>query len=129
MKHLASFTMAALIAASSPGTIAQVPAGLEGEWRGRILVPGTGRQFDAQLHLKAGDGTWRAVVSSSGDPCVGIAMPVSWSLLDAESLEVSFLGSKALTGCRDSTVHFERVDGSTFKGRTPSGLEIVLTRR
>jgi len=48
---------------------------------------------------------------------------------DAGAVEISFFGSKALTGCRDSRTLFQPMEGGAFKGRGSGGVEIVLTRQ
>lgn len=110
------------------GVRAQMPEGLEGEWKARITVK-NGRQFDGELKLEATGGTWRTILQSTADPCVGIPTPMQWRRLESGAYELHFQSSKALTGCRDSLVTFQRVDAATLKGRSDAGAEIVLTRR
>ena len=129
MKHaLMLLGIAGGAALAAGGAAAQAPDGLEGEWKARITVK-SGRQFDAELRLQATDGTWRTLAQSPGDPCVGIPTPMQWRRLDDGAYELHFQSSKALTGCRDNLVKFERVDAGTLRGRSDAGAEIVLTRR
>lgn len=107
---------------------AQAGEGLEGEWKARLTVK-SGRQFDGQLQLQAAGGTWRVQLQNPGDPCIGIPTPVQWQRLDSGAYELHFQGSKALTGCRDNLITFQRVDAGTLKGHSDAGVEIVLTRR
>jgi len=127
-RGLASLCAAAAAALASGGAPAQTPEGLEGEWKARITVK-SGRQFDGELKLEATGGTWRTILQSSADPCVGIPTPMQWRRLEGGAYELHFQSSKALTGCRDNLVTFQRVDASTLKGRSDAGAEIVLTRR
>lgn len=108
-------------------TLAQTPESLDGEWRARITLK-SGRQVDGKLQIEAAGGTWRTLLQSTGDPCVGIPTPVTWRRLDSGAYELHFHGSKALTGCRDNRIAFERVDARTLKGHNDAGAEIVLTR-
>lgn len=106
---------------------AQAPASMDGDWRGRILLK-SGRQLDGRLQLDAAGGSWRVLVQNPGDPCVGILTPVAWRQLDDGRYQLDFQVSKALNGCRDYTIVFERVDTRTLKGRSETGVELVLTR-
>lgn len=119
---------AGAVAMAAGGAAAQTPEGLEGEWKGRITVK-SGRQFDADLQLQATGGTWRTLLQNPNDPCVGIPTPMQWRRLDSGSYELHFQSSKALTGCRDNLITFQRVDATTLKGQSDVGAEIVLTRR
>jgi len=106
---------------------AQSPESLDGEWQARITLK-SGRQVNAKLQIEAAGGTWRTLLQSPADPCVGRPTPVTWRRLDGGAYELQFHGSKALTGCRDSLVAFEQVDARTLKGHNDAGAEIVLTR-
>ncbi|KQX24515.1 hypothetical protein [Variovorax sp. Root434] len=107
---------------------AQAGEGLEGDWKARLTIK-SGRQFDADLQLQATGGTWRTILQSTGDACIGIPTPMQWRRLDSGDYELHFQGSKALTGCRDNVITFQRIDATTLKGRSDAGVEIVLTRR
>ena len=116
------------IALAAGGAAAQPPDGLEGEWKARITVK-NGRQIDADLQLQATGGTWRTLLQNPGDPCIGIPTPMQWRRLDSGAYELHFQSSKALTGCRDNVITFQRVDATTLKGTSDAGAQIVLTRR
>ncbi|MET3373767.1 hypothetical protein ABIC89_002830 [Variovorax boronicumulans] len=116
------------IALAAGGAAAQTPDGLEGEWKARITVK-NGRQIDADLQLQATGGTWRTLLQNPGDPCIGIPTPMQWRRLDSGAYELHFQSSKALTGCRDNVITFQRVDATTLKGTSDAGAQIVLTRR
>lgn len=119
---------AGAVALAVGGAAAQTPDGLEGEWKARITIK-SGRQFDADLQLQATGGTWRTLFQNPGDPCVGIPTPMQWRRLDNGAYELHFQSSKALTGCRDNLITFQRVDAGTLRGQSDAGAEIVLTRR
>ena len=100
---------------------------MDGEWHAAVRVP-NGRQYDARLVIQGEGGTWKLGVGGA-DPCVSMAIPVQWHPADAGAVEISFFGSKALTGCRDSRTLFQPMEGGAFKGRGSGGVEIVLTRQ
>jgi hypothetical protein len=115
----------------APLAVAQQPstANLDGVWRGRIQLPTSGREYQAELNLASNEGTWRVMVKNSNDPCVGLLTPVSWRPAGTDGgIELTFLGSKALTGCNDTVMAFRRVDDKTFQGKSASGFDITLTR-
>lgn len=129
MKKLLCMGFALLALSVNVRAQANEGAMLEGKWTGKITASNTGRQFSAQLELKpTGEGSWRAVVPGA-ELCLTLLTPVAWQQVDPNALTIRFLGSKALTGCHDSEVRFERVDDRTFKGRSASGAEILLNRQ
>ena len=65
---------------------------------------------------------------NTGDPCLGLPTPVAWHPT-AEGIDMSFQPSKALAGCLDSTMPFQRVDDHTWKGRSSRGTEVTFTRK
>ncbi|TWD91298.1 hypothetical protein FB547_101983 [Variovorax beijingensis] len=107
---------------------AQAADGLEGDWTARITLK-DGRQINAQMQLQSAGGTWRTLLQSPADPCVGIPIPMLWRRVDSGVYELHFQSSKALTGCRDNLVTFQQLDAGTLRGRSDAGAEIVLTRR
>jgi|GEM_PF-892196 len=105
------------------------PTDLEGAWRGRIQLPTSGREYQAELTLARNEGTWRVTAKSPNNPCMGLLTPVSWQPAGTDGgIELTFLGSRALTGCNDTVVAFRRIDEKTFQGKAASGLDITLTR-
>lgn len=118
---------ALLVALGATAVQAQAPLNLDGDWSARVRVP-NGREYDASLRLQGQGGVYQFSLRNTGDPCLGLPTPVTWHPT-AEGIEISFQASKALAGCLDSTVPFQRVDDNTWKGRSSRGTEVIFTRK
>lgn len=127
MKRVASTLLALVLVATGCGALAQPPLNLDGDWSARVRIP-NGREYDASLRLQGQGGMYQFSLRNTGDPCIGLPTPVLWRPT-AEGIEISFQTSKALAGCLDSTVPFQRVDDSTWKGRSSRGTELIFTRK
>lgn len=121
-------SMAVLLLALGAASVqAQAPLNLDGDWAARIRTAG-GNEYDGSIRLQGQTGTYQFSLRSTGDPCIGLPIPVEWRPT-AEGIEISFQPSKALRGCMDSTVPFRRLDDGGWKGVNSRGVEVTLTRR
>lgn len=100
----------------------------DGAWTA-LLKSSTGREYRADLTLERGAGLWQLAIRSTADPCTGLPTPARWAPAEGQGVELSLLGSQALTGCADSIIVFQPVDAKTYRGRARGGFDITLTRR
>lgn len=120
--------MAALLLAFGAAAVqAQAPLNLDGDWAARIRTV-SGNEYDGSIRLQGQAGTYQFSLRSTGDPCIGLLTPVEWRPT-AAGIEISFQPSKALRGCIDSTVPFQRLDDGRWKGVSSRGIELTLTRK
>jgi hypothetical protein len=108
--------------------LAQTVNAFNGTW----LISFDGRSvvdLEGKLVLSDGQGTWKVVAHANKNPCVGLEAPVETQVDEAGALIVQVMRSKVLTGCRDYTMRFSKVDDSTLRGQLADGRPISLTRQ
>ncbi len=101
-------------------------------YNGAWTVSFDGRQtvdLTGSVVVKDDGGTWDVVAQSAKNPCVGREYPITVQKASAEELVFTVNRAKILTGCRDSTYTFKRVDDRTLKGEVGEGRAASLVRK
>lgn len=106
---------------------AQPAANLDGEWEVQIRTK-QGQNFTAVMRMQGATGVYQFGQRSVGDPCVIAPTPVV-SQPTAEGMELRFERSRALTGCADFTLPFQRLDDGRWQGTAPNGAVLTLRRK
>jgi hypothetical protein len=84
--------------------------------------------LEGAVVIKDDGGTWDMVAQARKNPCVGRAHPITVKKASADELVITVNRAQTLTGCKDSTYTFKRVDDKTIRGDMADGREISLVR-
>ena len=118
--------LAALVVADP--TVAQTDNPFNGHWK--ISFDGTRTvDLDGTVVVKGDGGTWDIVAQSRKNPCLGREYPITVQKASGEELVFTVNRAATLTGCKDSTYTFRKVDDKTLKGELGDGRAASLTRR
>ncbi|HWH81851.1 MAG TPA: hypothetical protein VNU71_06405 [Burkholderiaceae bacterium] len=74
-------------------------------------------------------GTWKFLARDRKNPCVGREAPIAVISASADQLVFEVNRSKVLTGCKDFTMKFKKIDDRTLSGQTSEGRVISLIRQ
>ena len=121
---------AALLAA----TLAAGPvcAQIENSFNGKWVVSFDGKKtidLEGTVVVNGTGGTWDIVAQSRKNPCVGREFPITVNKASADELTFTVNRAATLTGCKDSTYTFKKVDEKTLKGELTDGRAASLTRK
>lgn len=75
-----------------------------------------------------GGGTWKVTARARKNPCVGREAPITVQTASPEELVFEVNRSKVLTGCKDWTMKFKKVDDKTLTGEFTDGRAVSLIR-
>jgi len=118
--------LAALVVADP--AVAQTDNPFNGNWK--ISFDGTRTvDLDGTVVVKGDGGTWDIVAQSRKNPCLGREYPITVQKASGEELVFTVNRAATLTGCKDSTYTFRKVDDKTLKGELGDGRAASLTRR
>lgn len=118
--------LAALVVADA--TVAQTDNSFNGHWK--ISFDGSRTvDLDGTVVVKGDGGTWDIVAQSRKNPCLGREYPITVQKASGEELVFTVNRAATLTGCKDSTYTFRKVDDKTLKGELGDGRAASLTRR
>lgn len=118
--------LAALVVAGP--AVAQTDNPFNGNWK--ISFDGTRTvELDGTVVIKGDGGTWDVVAQSRKNPCLGREYPITVQKASGEELVFTVNRAATLTGCKDSTYTFKKVDDKTLKGELGDGRATSLTRR
>lgn len=118
---------ALLLGLAAASATAQQANPYDGSWRAAFEGQrGAGREGKVVISGQAG--SWDMAVTDRKDPCVGRAAPISVQRSTPEELVFEINRSKALAGCKDTTVRFRRVDDNVLQGGFGGGRAMTLTR-
>ena len=117
--------------------LAQSPNPFVGTWkvtweqqtRGRGVIQGGTRDFEAEMIIAASGGSWKTLgVSRSDDPCVGREVAIAIEKQTDDEIHVRLKFSEVAQGCTDSTVRLKRVDDKKLTG-TRGKSEVTATKQ
>ncbi len=103
----------------------QVDAGYDGTW----LMNFDGKKtadIEGRVVINGSEGSWSVTLHSSKNPCFGRDYPVTVKTADANVVVFEVSRAKVLSGCRDATDTFNRVDAKTLKGEIGEGRTATL---
>jgi hypothetical protein len=124
--NLASLLLLAAVVLSAP-VFAQTSNPYNGKWT--VMFDGKKTiDLEGAVVIKDDGGTWDMVAQARKNPCVGRAYPITVTKASADELVITVNRAKTLTGCKDSTHTFKKVDDKTIKGDMADGREISLVR-
>lgn len=106
---------------------AQAPNPYNGTW----VVSFDGKStvdLEGKVVVADGGGAWKVVARSKKNPCVGRDAPITVQLASAEEFVIEVNRSKVLSGCKDFTYRFKRVDDKTLEGQLTDGRTMTLTK-
>jgi hypothetical protein len=123
-KNLVVPMLAALLALP---VLAQSPNPYDGTWTVTFEGAKTAG-VEGTVVVKNDGGTWKVLSRDRKDPCVGRETPIAVKTASADELVFEVTRSKIMTGCRDFTMKFKKVDDKTLAGQTTDGRPISMTK-
>lgn len=120
-------TVLAAFLASAPA-FAQSDNPYDGTWTISFDGPKT-VNLQGTVVISGSGGTWDIVAQARGNPCIGREYPITIRRATADELTFTVERGATLTGCRDSTYTFKKVDDKTLKGELDGGRAAVLRKR
>ena len=125
MNYIKCFSV--LLLCSAFPVAAQAPDPSNGTWA--ILFDGTKTaDVEGKVVVDGQGGTWKVVAQSKSNPCVGRESPIVVETASEEELVFVINRSKVLTGCKDITMRFRKVDDRKLQGELTGGRTISLSR-
>lgn len=117
----------AVVAVAAP-TVSQAENPFNGSWN---ISYNSTRNVDLKgtAVINGTAGTWNVVMSSLKNPCIGREHPIIVQKASAEELVLTVNRAATLTGCKDSTYIFKKIDDMTLKGELGDGRAATLTRK
>jgi hypothetical protein len=116
-----------LLAMTSVWALAQTANPYDGTWK--VKFDGTRTvDYEGTVVVQGDGGSWKVLARSQSNPCIGREAPISVHRATAEELVFEVNRSKVLTGCRDWTMSFQRVDDKTLRATTSDGRPMLMVR-
>lgn len=116
----------AVIALAAP-----VVALAENPYNGKWTVSFDGKKIvdlSGSVLIKDDGGTWDMVALERKNPCVGLTYPITVEKAGIDELVFTVNRARVLSGCKDSTYTFKRVDEKTMTGEMADGRVMSLIR-
>jgi len=125
MAHCRLITL--LLAMSSAWALAQTANPYDGTRK--VKFDGTRTvDYEGTVVVQGDGGSWKVLAHAQNNPCIGREAPISVHRATAEELVFEVNRSKVLTGCRDWTMSFQRVDDKTLRATTSDGRPMLMVR-
>jgi len=120
-----SVLFSALLVLSPANAQAQNP--YNGTWKvsfdGKTIV-----NLEGTVVVKDDGGSWKVVAKMRSNPCVGREAPIAVTVASADELVFTVNRLQVLTGCRDWTMKFKKVDDRKLAGIWTDGRVVLLAR-
>ena len=120
-------TLLLLLVLGVPLAIAQTLNPYNGTW----VVSFDGKStadLEGKVIVADGGGTWKVLARSTKNPCIGREAPIAVQSSSADELVIEVNRSKVLSGCKDFTFRFKKIDDKTLEGKLSDGRAMTLTK-
>ncbi len=120
-------TLLFLLVFGVPLAIAQTPNPYNGTW----VVSFDGKStadLEGKVIVTDGGGTWKVLARSTKNPCIGREAPITLQSSSVDELVIEVNRSKVLSGCKDFTFRFKKIDDKTLEGKLSDGRAMTLTK-